>query len=502
MTPRFGVKRLAAGVVLATVFALPALAGPAVNGRHEPAITVVADGGTAEAIIGSGDVHSSVTFEGLPDGVGLTPGPRDGTVDVYVAHEQSRVPFRNQADFVDSSVTKLTVQTRNAVVLHAEEVLSPDLGFIRFCSAFMAGPEHGFDNYTFFVNEESNDVLDVPVGAPYGADVFADSKRQAGFAVLLDTATGETRQIDGMGRYNHENSVVIPGGWGDLAILSTDDTFSAGTSQLYMYTAADDDAVWADEGAMWALRVTSKNGIDVVPGDAFNGANDYLDLAPGDEMTAEFIAVPGDIAKGDTGVKPQTALENWSNANNVFQFVRLEDIDYDRANPRIVYVADTGSDRIVPNETTGRMKRGPSGTAGLADNGRIFGFEFNADDPTVVDRMWVVADGDAEESDVYVPFRSPDNLGMSEKSLMVQEDTSNARIWRYDLASGKWSVVAAVNDPRGESSGIVDASRWFGGGAWLLTVQQHGTNDKDEQIGDVLYKREDGQLVLMRIPGS
>lgn len=502
MTPRFGVKRLAAGVALATVFALPALAVPGWYTEEPLAITVVAEDGTAKAIISSGDELGDFVFEGLPDGIGLVPGPRGNTVDVYVAHEQSRVPFRNQADFVDSSVSKVTLHTGNGSVLGAQEVLSPDLGFIRFCSAFMAGPEHGFDNYTFFVNEESNDTLAVPVGAPYGADPSLVPDRQAGFAAMLDTVTGEIRQVDGMGRYNHENSMVIPGGWDDLAILSTDDTFSAGTSQFYMYTAADDEAVWSDEGTMWAFRVTSKNGDDTFDSaDPFNGANDYLDMQPGDVMTGEFIEVPEDIAKGDTLVKPQTALENWSNANNVFQFIRLEDIDYDRDNPRIVYVADTGSGRIVPNPTTGRMYR-PSGVQGLADNGRIFGFEFNADDPTVVDRMWVVADGDAPASGVYVPFRSPDNLGISPKSLMVQEDTRNARIWRYDLGSGEWSVVATVNDTRGESSGIVDASRWFGGGAWLLTVQQHGTNDDQEQIGDVLYKREDGQLVLMRIPGS
>ena len=46
---------------------------------------------------------------------------------------------------------------------------------------------------------------------------------------------------------------------------------------------------------------------------------------------------------------PQDALEQWSNENNVFQFIRLEDIAYNRDNPRVVYVADTGSTRIVPD---------------------------------------------------------------------------------------------------------------------------------------------------------
>ncbi len=503
MTPRPGAKRLIAVVGVLSAFAL-AIPAAGVSGWYtsEPvAITVHAKNASAKAIISSGDTLGDFTFEGIPDGVGLAPGPNGNTVDVYVAHEQSRVPFRNQADFIDSSVSKVTLHTGNGSVLAASEPLGPDAGFIRFCSAFMAGPAEGFSNYTFFLNEESNDVIDVPAGATYGADPALGDQRQAGFTVLLDTVTGEYKQIDGMGRHNHENSVPIPGGWDELAIISTDDTFTAATSQLYLYTADDEDAVWADEGSLWAFRVTSKNGNPVNPGDAFNGANDYLDIQPGDVMSGEFILVPEDVAKGDTTEAPQDALENWSNANNVFQFVRLEDVDYDRNNPRIVYVADTGASRVLPNVATGRMHR-PSGVQGMADNGRVFGFEFNAADPKVVDRMWVMADGDAVGSDVYVPMRSPDNMGISKKSLMIQEDAFESKIWMYSFKTGKWSMVASVNDPSGESSGIVDASKWFGGGAWLLTVQQHGSNDAEEQVGDVLFKREDGQLVLMRIPGS
>ncbi|HEY5730003.1 MAG TPA: hypothetical protein VIS72_08120, partial [Anaerolineales bacterium] len=68
--------------------------------------------------------------------------------------------------------------------------------------------------------------------------------------------------------------------------------------------------------------------------------------------------------------------------------------------------------------------------------------------------------------------------------------------------SGGWSIVATVNDPDGESSGIVDASAWFGPGAWLLDVQGHGLFVDQEQVGNVLFKRESGQLILMIIPGS
>jgi hypothetical protein len=104
-------------------------------------------------------------------------------------------------------------------------------------------------------------------------------------------------------------------------------------------------------------------------------------------------------------------------------------------------------------------------------------------------------------------MHQPDNLDTSERSLMVQEDSSqppNSRIWRYDFASQRWSVVASVLDPAWESSGIVDASSAFGSGAWLVDVQAHNVFvDVDTTtIPGVTLKREGGQLLLLRLPGT
>ncbi|MFC1778706.1 hypothetical protein ACFL3I_15485, partial [Pseudomonadota bacterium] len=214
--------------------------------------------------------------------------------------------------------------------------------------------------------------------------------------------------------------------------------------------------------------------------------------------------VKKEIARGETGVAPQQALEDWSNENNVFQFIRLEDLAYDRNQPRIVYVADTGRSRVVPDPNTGRMMRGPGGTVGLADHGRIFRFVFNKKDPRKVDSFSVFADGDAPPgSPEFVPITSPDNLDTSMHSLMVQEDTSNALIWNLNFSTGMWSVVATVNDPGGESSGIVDASEWFGSGSWLLDVQ--GSADIFSELDPtkgVISKLSSGQLMLLTVPGS
>ena len=447
------------------------------------------NGAKVTPIISSGETGGALgdfLFEGLPDGIGIRPGVEKNTVDVYVAHEQTTVPFRGSRDFQGASISKITLSTKGGkyqgAVLDASVPLGPEEGFLRFCSASMATPEDGFDDYVFLTGEETNDTVD-------GV--------QRGFAVALNTETGESVAVPGMGRLNHESVVVVPGGWDQLAMITTDDTFSAPSAQLYMYLADDQDAIFADTGSLYAMRVTGADGVPVDAADAFNGANDYLDLDVGESFQAEFIPVPRDVAIGD-----QTALEDWSNDNNVFQAIRLEDAAVDKNNPRVVYIADTGASRVVPDGATGRMERGPSGTVGTADNGRIFKMVLNADDPTIVDSLTILADGDAVGTDVYVEMTSPDNIDTSKKSLMVQEDTDGAQIWQYRFNQDSWRSVATV--PNGESSGIVDASDWFGGGTWLLDVQGHDTNVKEDttSIPGTLIKRESGQLMLLKIPAS
>ena len=110
------------------------------------------------------------------------------------------------------------------------------------------------------------DVLPVPAEAPYGADAASvgPQHRQAGYAAYLNTATGQFDVIAGAGRHNHENTVVVPGGW-DRAIvsLSGDDTFTSTSSpampnlsQLYMYSAKNSKKFLNDNGSLLAFRVT------------------------------------------------------------------------------------------------------------------------------------------------------------------------------------------------------------------------------------------------------
>jgi hypothetical protein len=475
----------------------------------EDLMITLTDASTSDAValISSGDEVGDFFFEGIPDGIGTMPGS-DGYVEVFVNHEQSRVPFAGFADFDWSSVSHLTLDESGGVV-EGSVALPDSAAFQRFCSSTMAGPAEGLSSYLYLTGEEAPEAVEVPEGAPYGPDLAyaPDNLRQSGYAVVLDPVTGDFTQVAGMGRHNHENAMVLPGDWDQIAVLSGDDTFSAPSSQLYLYLADDEAAIWADQGSLWAFRVTHDDDGKVDASNPFNEANDYGDISGDEHFRGRFIRVPTKIAKGLTPVEPQKALEDWSNANNVFQFIRVEDTAYDPnvgagENP-VMFFTDTGSSGAVADPTTGRLMGGGSGSFG---RGRVFRMEFAPDNPRKVVDLSIVLDGNAATNPITPALRNPDNLGISANSLMVQEDTSsghNARVLRYDLATGDWSVVAAVNTLGWESSGIVDASAFYGDGAWLLDVQAHSIFIEGPTLIDgINFKTEGGQLILLTVDGS
>jgi hypothetical protein len=123
---------------------------------------------------------------------------------------------------------------------------------------------------------------------------------------------------------------------------------------------------------------------------------------------------------------------------------------------------------------------------------------------------------DAEAGD---DIFSPDNLGISDTALVIQEDrnwkkSGFNRVLVYNLASGTLVAVArtdpdqAIVDDRGpgawESSGAVDASDAFGAGWWLLDVQAHYTemNVPDLSLEPNTAVGEGGQVLLVFIPGT
>ena len=211
------------------------------------------DGVVIDPIISVGDrLNSGFVFDSIPDGISFTRSG-SGRADLYVNHETSLVPFPGTlTDFTNSHVDRLVMNQQSGGILAGSDAIPSSANYQRFCSNFLAGPAEGFDRRILFTNEEATDVVNRQGLAWPAIPSVGSQPEQAGVVVALDIASGEYRTIYGMGRHNHENSVAIPG-YDELVVLSGDDTFSAPASQVYSYIAPTRDAVWNDEGELWAF---------------------------------------------------------------------------------------------------------------------------------------------------------------------------------------------------------------------------------------------------------
>ena len=546
-------------------------------------LTAVKKGVTVTPLLTVGDeLPSGYRFEAIPDGISVRP-VGGGLTDLFVNHETSKVPFpfssatpsaaAGQSDFDNAQVSQLTVNAAGRV-LDGSFVIDSGGGFQRFCSNFLATSKEGFDQDVFFTNEESPDYA-IRQENSWPPPLSNAGAEENGVVVALDPDTGDYETIYGMGRFNHENDVAIPG-YDDLVVLSGDDTFTSGTltlppgpnpaatapaqSQLYSYIASDTDALLGDEGDLWAFvsdNSSFTNYYDFVPGSTQSITGHFIKVpkniatgkdTDGSELTSSDVGYPAPDGGWQTDLRtsgpavpidgPQWVLEYWSHLNHVFQFVRVEDLAYDKrpGMGNVVYFADTG-----------RATSGAPG-AGKSTNGRIWKMVLDPDDPKQVDSLSIFLDGD--DSAVQAPgeIHQPDNVETTKTGLLVTEDPGGnnqfnpgdanatpARLW-YVPFSGSPQVVAKVDqsadggptdvgpsptpDPSigklgtWESTGIVDASAAFGTGAYLINVQAHTlwietAPGPDTFIGldtlpndpDFTFKREGGQLLLIRIPG-
>ena len=553
-----------------------------------PMLTPVKAGSTVTPLLTVGDTLSSgFRFEAIPDGISLLNRGKQ-KVNVFVNHETGKVPFPWSAtggnteanaenDFDNSQLSRLTLNRATAGVLRGSFAIDSSEGFQRFCSNFLATSKEGFTRDILFTNEETPDYVfrredswPPPIGDP--------DEQEAGVVVALDARSGKHHPIYGMGRHNHENSVAIPG-FGHPVVLSGDDTFTSGPllgvadtpdvpaqSQLYSYIARNTDNVLKDKGDLWAF-------VSDTP-----GVTDYYDVPPGSpiSVTGHFIKVPKNIATGknadgseiqaeDVGYPeppnngtwqpeprwqqpppvpgvdgPQWVLQHWSDLNHVFQFVRVEDMAYDKrpGMGNVVYIADSGR---------GRREDQSLDTNFRSTNGRVWKMVLDKNDPTKVTSLTVFVEGDDQPVKTPTEIHQPDNLESTPNGILVTEDpgssqqfpaggggdpnATTARLWYVPVAGEAGKEIAARVDqsqdgpnpvggdvdgrPPGnwgawESTGVVDASKTFGPDTFLINVQAHtlwiekapGEDNFAPPGPDFTYKREGGQLLLLRIPGA
>jgi Bacterial protein of unknown function (DUF839) len=405
---------------------------------------------TVKSLITFNDIlPNGYVFPRLPDGLGLIHN-NDGLINIFVNHEMALDEVNEYA-----KVSKITVDESGRII--SGELIEDGSGkYERFCSATIF-TENGFKNPLFVTNEEIED----------------------GIVVAYDTVTKNKTEMPWLGKFSHENTILLPNKNNKTIAFTTEDG-EPNHSQLYMFMSDNPTNFLNGIGQLYVLI-------------GENNITSFQDLQKGIIYNGYFHPVTWNWMTQNS-----TELEKEVQNLNALDFMRLEDVDFNKVDTSIIYITDTGSDEYGERYEDGRLYQfeiiEPS--FNQPDNANI------TTDNNYKVKISILLDGD-DGDDV----RNPDNIATSKKSIMIQEDLNdyniidggvNARILKYDLTSHNLNPVAIVDQSQDiyhtkagewESSGIIEVFDIFGKGYWLLDIQAH-------TLG------ESGQLLLMNSPGS
>jgi hypothetical protein len=420
----------------------------------------------------AGDVMpgSGERLAGIPDGIGSWGGGR--FMNSYMNHEISGA----------SKVSKFAIDTKAGTIVDHVYTLDGSEGYNRLCSASWNDAQDGFPGGYFFTGEEASDGLQLAIDAQ-----------------------GRVTEMPQVGYYAHEQQISVPGFTNDIVVVNFDDDGTSGSdlstedaeSEFYMYVAGNANKALRGDGQLYVF--------------ASDDAGNVGDLTVGQTIAGHWIAVPEAVAT-DPGPDPATGkppLDEWVDdpAHDAFDFTRLEDGFYDKvsaaAGQPAVYIFDTGDPTL--------------GSSSYWDQwGSIYRMSWDdPSDPAGKTFLTLLARSNGPGTG----WASPDNGDMNaEGVIMLQEDPAadpwtrdESQIWAFQRA-GDGSLV----DPAGtliaqtvgsdcledsggacwETSGIEDASRWFGPNSWIFDVQSK------LPIASCPECVTDGQLLLMKVGGT
>lgn len=404
-------------------------------------------------------------FPSEPDGIGIRQTEK-GVAEIYVTHE---LTWRSL--FGGSMVSRLAIDLRNLGIMGGDYLVDGTEGYQDLCAATLVGQREGFLSPTFLINEESVEGV------------------YRGVVAAVDARDGTTTNLPWLGHFKHENTVIVPLSSGKVAAILTEDGYR-GESQLYMYLAENDSDFLSGRGRLYVFRlddpagrVNSRLSSLVTKSRPMSGT--FVPLAP-EDPSRPVSELPG-------------RLEAKAQGAGCLNFVRLEDAAPDREQPNAFYFVDTGAADFYD----------PAAARLVTGAGRLYYARLDAFDPTRVEELRVVLDGD-EGDDLY----RPDNLATDDRYVWIQEDPGfrglhTARILRYDTRTRRLDPMAECAEydskgrllPKGvggtwESTGIVDASEIFGPDSWLIAVQAHTA-----PVPQFRNRQGGGQLLLLRGPG-
>ncbi len=440
--------RVASGVALVAITALAATGCGDDDGTFdtsEPAqLLATAPRVKVDPILTTGDVVGDYQMSGIPDGLGAYA--RHGRIQLDMNHELEGTPS-------DARVSHVTLNDDREVVA-AEYVVDGSEGFKNFCSS----------------------SLSIISGVP---TYLTGEESPPGRSIALDANTGEYRETNQFGYFEHENVIALEGLPFGLFVSPEDGP--PDHTQLYAYSADSLGDALDGEGQLLVWKAAGK-------GDSSN------DIAKGQTLAGRFVR----LSKDDNA--DAEALEAAARREGAFDFTRPEDVAQSKTDPSVLYFNDTGD------------------PASESKRGRVYRLDVDASSEPRSPRARLTLLLDGDDGDDIV---SPDNLDSSRKALVIEEDRNEGyqgarvaggygRVLVYDLKHEDLWPVARVKTPDAqppgswESSGVLNASRLLGADWWLLDVQAHLTDEP--QPGPSLEpdssSGENGQLLAIRIPGS
>lgn len=283
--------------------------------------------------------------------------------------------------------------------------------------------------------------------------------------------------LDALGEFAWENATPLPQGAyaGQTVIVGGDDDSSGSEGQVIMYhsTAGDADLTG---GKIYVLRLKQiSDGADGVQTAATDMQYDEGNLDFQKTYDIEFV----EIVDGAS----LTVEEMETACNDVLasQFMRVEDVDYQKgndANGRNVFFAVTG--------------RGP-GRGTYNDWGTVYKLELDATNP-LEGKLTQIVSGNTDTNNMdgnLAELQSPDNLCVTENYVYIQEDPNSfsrghsAYIYQADLNgnnSKKVMELVVRNDLAkdkttgisGEFGSLIDISDKVGEpGTFMLALQPH-----------------------------
>ena len=190
---------------------------------------------------------------------------------------------------------------------------------------------------------------------------------------------------------------------------------------------------------------------------------------------------------------PQWVLEYWSDINNVFQFVRVEDIAYDKrpGMENVVYIVDSGRGRTAAQSLDTPNFR--------STNGRVWKMVLDPNDPTVVTSLTVFVEGDDNPVKTLSEVHQPDNIETTPTGILLTEDPGSSQQFPVGSTDPERDDGAALVRPvlrrapgRGEGGPVAD------GGP--TDVDPPGTTRQPGRVGVDRHRRRLGGLRPWHVP--